>query len=211
MPFLIVCVAILSAGYLYHYYFKGDLTPVVKYVNKVIEIIVSEEGTSQSVVNKPIEDNTDDRVPAVSGDCSLQIDTDPRGAIVYVNGEKRNTTSTIVSDSCNSSIDLVLKRDGYEVISERIHLVKKQAKLYKTLKRIPMGELRLTLTRNADVYVDGKAIYEAEANKTFRLPLRAGQKYTLRFVNEILGIDVTRELAVEVDTVQRETIRLENP
>jgi hypothetical protein len=86
---------------------------------------------------------------------------------------------------------------------------KRMERMYRTLKKIPMGTLELTLNRNAKVFIGNKLVKEASANEKVEIPLRAGQKYDVRFVNEIFNIDTTRQFAIEADSILRQTIILD--
>jgi hypothetical protein len=150
------------------------------------------------------------RKPTAS-DCEVEVDSDPVGAQVVVNGIVKGTTSTVFGTQCGRSIDLTLKLDGYESISENLVVKDRKKKLFKSLKKVPMGALELTLNRNAKVYVNGDFVKEVRALEKLNLPLRAGIRYRVRFVNEIFGIDTTKEFFIEENQITRRTVELEEP
>jgi hypothetical protein len=107
---------------------------------------------------------------------------------------------------------LTIRLDGYETVSENVMVKERMSKHYATLKRVPTGALELVLNRNAKVYIDGKFVREVKAQEKLDIaPLRARQHYSLRFVNEIFGIDVTRDFFIQDNEVLRKSIQLEEP
>ena len=202
---LVFLVAAVATALLYRFYFQGGVSKFMEValpglIEKVKERIPTSARTSNEASENIVSQHGEEH--KLMGDCSVVVTSDPSGAEVYVDNKKRGVTSTTLDGNCNKSIRVVFKLTGYEDGSEEIVLKKRESKIHKTLQKIPMGTLELTLTRNAVVYLQDKVVGEAEANKKFDLPLKGGTQYTLRFVNKILGIDTKRTFRVEVDRLR---------
>ena len=144
------------------------------------------------------------------GDCSVRVESDPTGAKVLVNGEERGTTFTNIAVPCNQSINLTLRLDGYEGLSQNLMVQNKTERFVKTLKRVPTGTLELTLDRNATISVDGIVVGNAEARKRFETQVRANQEHTIVFENQVLGLRKSMKVRVNPDEIARESVRLDD-
>lgn len=155
----------------------------------------------------PVEINAPPPPVTTYGDCTLNLSTDPPGARVFVDGVDRGVSTTI-SAECGANINLEVRMDGFDSVSENVVLKSKNTKLTKVLKRVPSGTLELTLNRNAKVYIGDDFLGEIGQGFKFEKVLRANRKYRLRFVNEVLGIDELREVEIKPDILLRKNVRL---
>ena len=105
-----------------------------------------------------------------------------------------------------------MELEGYEPIRKTISISKSDESkpIYETLKKLPLGNLELTLSQNATVYIDDKRVREAVADVPFTLSLRAGV-YTLRFENKAYNINNMKKFSIQKDVIKRERIFLEIP
>jgi hypothetical protein len=144
-----------------------------------------------------------------TGDCLLEVTTDPPGATIYVNDREVGISTTTVPGACNSSVKVTIKLEGFETVSRNADYRSSIARLYETLKRQPLGQLEIIASQDAQVYVDGRLWGDARANQTIQISVRANVPHKIRFVNQVYGIDTNREYTVEVDSVITDSIRLE--
>lgn len=194
----------IATAYGYRLYLEGGFP-------RVIAVITSRTKPPDTLPDRDPQTDpnpgTDPNRP--KGDCLLEVTTDPGGARVYVNDRDIGTSAATISGPCNTSARVRIEMNGFQTVNENIVFRGPLEKIYKTLKRVSQGELELTLSQNAQVYVDGKLFGEASANQMIKIPLRANSPHKIRFVNKIFGIDTIREYTVEVDSVLQETVRLE--
>ena len=67
----------------------------------------------------------------------------------------------------------------------------------ESLSKTHMGRLELSLSRNAQVFLDGKYVGDATTDAPFALELSGSRPHKLRFKNEALGLDSTSDFIVE--------------
>ena len=209
LPLTMLLALVSSTGYLYSVYLDGKLPVLIQMISdRNITTTPTEEA------NVPANNKSVETIAPISaeGNCVLEVTTDPPGATLLINQEKRGVTGTTTYVRCGEPVDISLRLDGYEIISEnRVFEDRGESasKIYRTLKRIPTGELELILNRNADIYINGQLARQANANTPVVIRLRGNREYTVRFVNEVLGIDVTRKFPIQTDSVTRQNINLE--
>jgi hypothetical protein len=208
---------LVGTVYLYSLYLDRQVPMIIKYITRNPST-ANPPSPSPAVPNNP--DIAAPDVPKVpvspkvglDSNCALEVDSDPAGATVSVDGLQKGITSAIISSPCNRAINLTIRLEGYETVSENVMVKERMSKHYATLKRVPTGALELVLNRNAKVYIDGKFVREVKSQEKLDIaPLRARQHYSLRFVNEIFGIDVTRDFFIQDNEVLRKNIQLEEP
>jgi len=125
--------------------------------------------------------------------CSLSIASDPPGATILVNKTVFGVAPRAISVKCKDSVNITLKREGYETLSANVLVDKKAQSFMKSLRRIPTGELEFVLDVNAKVIVDGEEVGLAIANKPFNFPVRTDIKHKVKFVNDVLGLEYAQE------------------
>lgn len=206
-PFLVFLLVAAGTAYLYRLYLEGRFVSLLEGLRKDNVVATPEPVQERQLTTNKSPEPTDLR-PV--GDCTISLTTDPSGVKVFWENREVGATPTTIGGNCHSVVTLTLRYPGFEETKEKIALRSPLLKIHRILKKIPMGNLTLTVTRNAEIYVDGQHQLDAEAGKEVALPVTAGGPHKVRFVNKILGIDVTRELAVEADRQIRETIRLES-
>ena len=126
------------------------------------------------------------------GNCTLEVESDPAGASVFVNGKENGFTTTTVSAPCNHKLQLKIQMDGYETVTEPVYTKDRMPRIYKTLKAIPMGRVEFYVDRNAEVYIDGQFAGEARPNEKFEEALSANKKHSVRFVNKVYKVDISK-------------------
>lgn len=126
-----------------------------------------------------------------------------------VNSKDVGVSGTSASVPCNHSSTIQIKLNGYESISENVFIKQNSERMFRTLKKMPMGQLELTVNRNAKLYINDQFIGEASPNQVFAIPLRANQKHRIRFKNEIYGIDTVKEFPIEEGIILRRSILLD--
>jgi hypothetical protein len=136
-------------------------------------------------------------VRAGTGECFAVVNSDPGGASVIVDGKTIGTTPATYDGRCDTSVTIRCELDGYTDSGVNIYLKKGRNNHLCKMREVPRGVLQLVVNVNSDVFVDNERVARATANQPLELPLVAGRKYTLRFVNTVLGIDESREFSVE--------------
>ena len=145
-------------------------------------------------------------VRAGTGECFVVVNSDPGGANVLVDGKNVGTTPATYDGRCDTSVIIQCALDGYSDSGVNIYLKKGRINHLCKMREIPRGVLSVVVNINADVYVEDERVARATANKPLELPLIAGRKYALRFVNPVLGIDETREFSVERGKMRSERL-----
>jgi hypothetical protein len=148
-----------------------------------------------------------DRRPV--GGCSMRVSTEPSGVEVFIGNQKKGLTPTVVSGVCQESINLTLKKQGFESVSENIKLAPKVNELYKVLKKTPVGTLQIVVDQNAEIYIDGYQVGTVQANTPFEKTLRANRPYRVRLYNPALKMESTTEITIPEGSVYKQKIRLE--
>ncbi len=146
-----------------------------------------------------------------NNECSIAIDSDPRGVGIKVNGQAKGETPVTLLLGCNRDFNVSFQRDGFEPVTENVLMNNSNKKLYKTLKAIPIGNLELTVNPGVSITIDGGTTSQyVGAGEAVSFPLRANTKHRVHFKNEVLGIDATRDYKVTAGAVTKEIVRL-NP
>lgn len=198
--FLLVFVALGLTAYMYRLLFTKSVVPTVA------QMIEPRDVTNAA---KPsIEPNTIPTAPP-EGECVVRIDSDPAGGKVYINGNLKGKTPISVSVKCAKDLNLEMRNEGYENINENVFIRNRENKLFKSMKKIPMGEVELVLSRNAEVSLDGEIVGEAMANQSFVVKMKAGVRHRLRFKNDIFGVDTFEDVLVEEGFRPKKILRLE--
>jgi hypothetical protein len=100
--------------------------------------------------------------PALSptkGYGSLQINTNPQGAAVYLDAESRGNTPLTLSQISEGVHKLILIKEGYENISKGVEIKKDQTTPVKEILIQQTGSLKVeTEPRNARVFLDNKYV-----------------------------------------------------
>ncbi len=136
-----------------------------------------------------------DRKPV--GDCTLEVRSQPSGALVREGKQDRGLTPMVLSGPCNRSVNIELIKDGYEYLSENVLISPKSIDWSRALKPIPTGHLVISLGFNASVFVNGDHLRDARARLPLDLALRAHRTHKVRLVNPTLNLDV--ETSVQID------------
>jgi serine/threonine protein kinase len=215
---------VFTVFYLYQIYLRGGVPRVIEKIVSLVSGKDEREPRFPSAEPKaaenaapdptaPEEDVASQTVPVnpppITG-CTLEIGSDPPGATVLVNDQEHGITPATVSVECQVALNLTLKKEGYEIISENRQLKLNSENVYKVLKKIPEGKLDLTLSQNAEVTIpDVKFSRSVRAGEKISVALRAKRRVRVFFKNKVLGIDTFRDFIVEENESIRQTVRLE--
>lgn len=200
VPFLMVFCALGLTAYFYRLLFTQSVVPTVAQMIEPRDVTNTHRPPNQS--------NTMPTTPP-AGECVVRVDSDPVEGLVYINGNLRGKTPITVSVQCGKDINLEIRKDAHESVRENIFIRSRENKIFKSLKKIPMGEVELVLSRNAEVSLDGEVVGEAMANQSFIVKMKAGIKHSMRFKNEIFGVDTYENVLVEEGFRQKKQLRLE--
>jgi hypothetical protein len=144
--------------------------------------------------------------------CESKVDSDPRGAVVYFNGEARGKTPTVLFGPCGTGARIQLRLPGYEDVNSVISINEQSEDFYRTLVKIPQGILELTLSQNATIYVNGIALkQEAKAGVPIRLSLRADTPHVLRFENRALKLNLEKQYTLRTNEYLKDRPALVRP
>lgn len=139
----------------------------------------------------------DPQLPVGTGDCVAVVNSDPGGAKVLVNGNVVGQTPAVYSGVCATSVTIRCELDGYSDSGVNIFLKNGTNKHLCKMREVPKGLLQVVVNINTEIYLGSERIAVATANQPMDIPLVAGRKHSVRFVNPVLGIDQTREFSVE--------------
>lgn len=207
--FLTAVLIVFGGVYVYQTYLEGGLPTVVQLLRE--RLPTGGLNYDPNAAQDPGKDSDDGGLKiAETGDCTVKVVSDPAGARVFVDGDMRGVTNTTVSGNCDSSIAINIKKFGFEPVFEEVKLKEPLQEVYKTLVPLPMGQLRLTVSRNATVEVEGEIVAEATANQTFTIQVAANREVTVRFVNQVLGLQATRQFNVQQDAIVEARINLDS-
>lgn len=185
-------IVISVTGYGYKLYLDGD-----------VEQYFENKTNGRQLTNKPVERDDEVEANPVSverkpgGDCSLNVLSIPPGAEVFEGKISRGFTPVILSGPCRRSVNISLRKEGYEYLSENVVIGSKVADWNRTLRAIPMGRLALNLGFNADIFLNGEQVREARARIPLEIPLRAKRVYKMRLVNKTLNVNVQVNVSIE--------------
>jgi serine/threonine protein kinase len=208
IPLFIVFGLIGVVVYLYRILLSGDFNQVVKIAPVLEEEAPRQISTKSPVTVKEEVALEESGVPT----CVLSIDSDPPGALVHIDKNPIGIAPQRLSVKCKNSVNVMLKREGYETLAENILVSQKEQKYQKSLARAPMGEFEFFVDVNARVFVDGQEVGQAIANKPFRVSVRARIKHEVKFVNEVFDIEAIEEnLVVDDQRKLRKLIKLSDP
>ncbi len=204
----LVLVAILIGTFkVWRVYLAGGLP-------SFMDGMISKYSSTKGDKKQPIADDsqkTPDPVRHVANECTINIDSDPRGATVTINNQTKGSTPTTLGLPCGRDFNVTMIHEGFESASENVVMNAQNKKLYETLKKIPMGNLELTVNPGVNIEVPDANFSEyARGGEIVSIPLRANVRHKVHLKNEVLGIDVTREYKVTEGAVTRETLSL-NP
>lgn len=189
-PMVSLLIVMGLTGYMYKLYLDGA---VEAFMEK------SRREPTEKIETAPPPMETDpisvDRKPV--GDCTLNVRSNPPGAEVFEGSHSRGFTPIILSGPCNRSVNIVLRKEGYEYLSENVVIGPKVAEWSRTLRSIPMGRLALNLGFNAEVYLNGEKARDARSRVPLEIPLRAKRSYELRLVNKLLNVDFKSDVLIE--------------
>jgi len=205
---LVFCMLVGGVAYLYRVYLGGVPADWMRVLAGIKNVASPSPEIPETVIPETESQLPVERKPG--GDCVLKVDTDPQGAKILIGGEERGTSSAQIPLPCNESINLTLRLDGYESITENLAMTNRTEKVVKSLRRIPSGTIEFTFNRNARVIVDGVFVGQADANKKFEVSVRAGKDHSFVFENKIFNLRQERTIAVKPDTITRLKISLED-
>ncbi len=188
-PMVSLFIVMGLTGYMYKLYLDGAVEAFLEKSREPTEKI---ETAPPPMETDPI---SVDRKPV--GDCTLNVRSTPPGAEVFEGNESRGFTPVILSGPCNRSVNIILRKEGYEYLSENVVISPKVTEWSHALRSIPMGRLALNLGFNAEVYLNGEKARDARSRIPLEIPLRAKRTYELRLVNKLLNLDVKSEVLIE--------------
>ena len=195
-PIVPLLMVMGMTGYVYKLYLDGVVTEFIEKTN-------SREPT-QSPAGQPAPEADDavDRKPV--GDCTVEIRSQPAGAEVHEGAVSRGLTPLVLSGPCNRSVNIVLRKEGFEYLSENVVIGPKVTEWSRALKPIPTGSLVLNLGFNAAVFINGDHVQDARARTPLVLGLRAKRTHKIRLVNPALKLDI--ETSVSIEEGQNSTV-----
>ncbi|MBI3294866.1 MAG: serine/threonine protein kinase [Deltaproteobacteria bacterium] len=146
--------------------------------------------------------------------CIMKVSTDPAGANVIIDagteGEaKKGVTPQTFVLPCGATKNITIEKEGFQNISENLVIKKRTDEKYYTLTKIPLGVVRLILSQNANVWVDGQEVRYLPAGEAFDLTLHAGRRHKFLFKNEVLGINQEKEYEVVENETHTVSVQLE--
>jgi len=208
---LVFFMMISGVAYLYQTYMGGVPT---EWIRMLAGIKAPSGQGKKAVPSDPEKGKVESETPMPverrpGGDCNLRVESVPAGARVFVNGEEAGVTLANLPLPCNQSINLTLKLDGYESMSENLMIQTRTEKVTKSLKKVPTGRLELTLNQNATVIVDGVEVGSAERGQKFEVLLRANQEHRVVLENKVYNLRIERKYTLSPDTVKREVLSLD--
>jgi len=174
--------------------------------NKVKDILLPKTQTPEAKK----EDDLLDIDANPKGDCVFKVVTDPAGVEVFADKKKVGVTPTTLSWVCDATLDLALKKEGYETITKNYLISPKVKSVYESLRRVQMGTLRLTVDQNAELYIDGKLEGKVESNKKFEKLLRSGKVYLIQLSNNIFDTQKTAQVTIESNQITTINIKMED-
>lgn len=188
LPRLLGFFMVLGAtGYVYKLYLNGSIT----------EWIEANAPREPMEVSKPANAD-EDRVEAhATGDCQLNVRSQPPTAEVLLNGASQGYTPKILTIPCGKAVAVVLRKEGYDSLSENVETRAKSLDWSRTLTPQVRGTLSLSLGFIAEIYAAGEKIGDADAGRVSDFPLRAKQTHAIRIVNIPLEIDFTTDVTIE--------------
>jgi serine/threonine protein kinase len=190
-PIIPLLFVLALTGYVYKLYLDGAVGEFIEKNNRE----PTQSPRAPDVGDEPIDSASVDRKPV--GDCTLEVRSQPSGALVRENKEDRGLTPTVLSGPCNRSVNIELTKDGYEYLSENVLIGPKATEWARALKPIPTGHLVISLGFNASVFVNGDHLRDARARVPLDLPLRAHRTHSVRLVNPTLKLDVETSVQIE--------------
>jgi hypothetical protein len=133
---------------------------------------------------------------------SLLVNSEPSGAVVYLNGNPRDVTPCTIDSLTAGRYSIVLKRKGYNDWDNTDYkLDTGRNNLNITLKQIVVKKAEAHLTLNsvpaANIYIDGKKVL-SNSNETIRNLVTAGE-HRIKFVHPKFG---TKEISVNLSKNQ---------
>lgn len=175
----------------------------------VVETILPERPVAAVPKPKVLPPNPTPAAVPIAGDlCTLKAETDPPGAVWSVNGQNKGVVGVALV-ACNEWVEVVIKKAGYETLSNRIK-AQKQMKPYRfTLKAAAEGILEFKLNYRARLFVDGSEIQTYDADKFYTLSLPAAQDVKLRFLNETLTIDTETVVRVKKGQMEHRQFKID--
>ncbi|MBY0371511.1 PEGA domain-containing protein, partial [bacterium] len=187
LPRLIGFLSVLAlTGYTYHLFLNGSITQWI------------ENNAPREPTDTPeAAIATDEGLERVASACALNVRSQPAVAEVFLNNVSQGVTPRILSVPCGKSVNVVLRKEGYDSVSENVETRSKSMDWNRTLTPQVRGSLAVTLGFIADVYSDGEKVGEAQVGKLVEFPLRAKQTHQIRLVNGALGIDYSTEATIE--------------
>ncbi len=202
-----VLVAVITFSFIQIYQRMQAPVPVV------VETLPPERPVAEEEA-KPAQETPAPIVPTPAAQvaqemCTLKAETDPPGATWTINGEEKGTVGAALVP-CDEWVEVVVKKPGYEEITNRIKSQKRMKEPYRfTLKVISEGLLEFKLNYRAKVFADGNELRTYEADQTYQLALPSGKGVKLRFLNETLGIDTQATVIVRKDVVERKEFKID--
>jgi hypothetical protein len=108
-------------------------------------------------------------------------------------------------------MDVIIKKEGFEVVSENIVAREKTSRFFRALKKYASGSLQFTLDQNATIEIKEINFSQyVKANETITIPVRANRRIKVNFKNEIFGIDKSEDFLVPEGNIVSKAIKL-NP
>ncbi len=191
-PVLPLVALLVLTAYVYKLYWDGS-------VGEYLENSQLRDPTQNptGVVDKPNVSDADSVSRKPVGECTLEVRSQPPGAMVRENKEERGLTPLVLSGPCHRSVNIELLKEGFEYLSENVVIGPKMTEWGRALKAIPMGNLILSLGFNANVLVNGEPVRDAKAQIPLTLPLRAKRTHRIRLINPTLKIDLETSVQIQ--------------
>jgi serine/threonine protein kinase len=180
-------------------------------VQTVIEMLSPRTLTQAPDVEKPPSSDEVAKqkgAPGAPAECLMLVDSDPRGAAIFIDGKDRGSTSTNLVLPCEKSFDIKIVLRGFDSASDSLYTQKKSGSYFRKLNKIPIAFLELEPRRNIQLYIDNEFVQELDASSRLVLEVRANKEHIIRMKNDVFGINVVRKVYLEEG--KKELIRLED-
>ncbi len=162
------------------------------------------------LANRPLDTPTGNLriLPAPAATGRLEIDSDPRGAEVFVDGEPSGRTSITLEDVSSGSHNILLRMPGFRDREVSVAVAADETtQVTETLER-QMGWVQVSVIPWAEIYVNAEKVLDEVSRAPKRLGLAADVSHRLDAYNPGLDVRCTRWVDVPADATIEVSIDL---
>lgn len=135
MSFVFVLLVIVGTVYLY-VVSSRDRIPGINESREIAVKKAKRPGLKKRTGGDEQMDALEKLTEKIAGSvCTLQINSYPRGAKVFINGKEKGITPDILTVPCKKSIDIMLKRRDYEDLKKTMVVRKRELRVFYNLRR----------------------------------------------------------------------------